>query len=257
MSQPKPLYLFANWKMYLDHAGSLALAKALAADTANIPPGGTVVVFPSALALPGVVDILASTPIAVGAQHGHWVAEGGYTGAVSMEMFRRAGAQFVLVGHSERRHLFHETNHEVRLQVEAALGAGLTPVLCMGETKAERERGDTPEVIETQLRSALQTLAWPGGVPLIIAYEPVWAISRGRDKLGLPCSGVTAEKMHELIVRLVAGLLPGVAPLTLFGGSVRAETVREYVKQPHVDGVLVGAASTQLASWQGIITNLY
>ncbi|KKQ40993.1 MAG: Triosephosphate isomerase [Candidatus Magasanikbacteria bacterium GW2011_GWA2_37_8] len=216
-------YLFANWKMYLDYDESNILANALANEHKKIPESVKVAVFPSALSLYPVAQVLNDVGIGVG----------------------------------ERRHQFHETNHEVRQKLEAALTVGLIPVLCVGETLKEREENKTEEVIEVQLRAAFENLSWPVGRELIVAYEPVWAISKGMgaSDVGLPCDEIEAERIHILIAKMVKGILPEVDPVVLFGGSVRKETVAGYLSQPHIHGVLVGAASTRLDSWLEIMAS--
>ena len=141
--------------------------------------------------------------------------------------------------------------------MEAALTVGLIPVLCVGETLKEREENKTEEVIEVQLRAAFENLSWPVGRELIVAYEPVWAISKGMgaSDVGLPCDEIEAERIHILIAKMVKGILPEVDPVVLFGGSVRKETVAGYLSQPHIHGVLVGAASTRLDSWLEIMAS--
>lgn len=246
------MYVFANWKMYLDYTESVALASALKNNVKNSKL--QLAVFPSALAFAGVKAELEESAVSVGAQNVYWVDRGGYTGEVSAAMYRGLDARYALVGHSERRHVFGETNHDVRQKLEAILAAGLNPVICVGETLKEREAGKTKDVLEIQLRAALAGLVWPSGMRLIIAYEPVWAISRG---VGLeaavpPCGAAAAEACQSDIVDFAGGLLPGVIPAVLYGGSVRPGTVSDYLTQAHSSGVLVGAAATTLASWQNI-----
>lgn len=250
-----PIYFFANWKMYLSHDESVALARSFAEELGELSPAKRVVLFPSALALAGVSEAVARSALQTGAQNTYWVAKGGVTGEISAEMAAGVGARYVLVGHSERRHLFKESNHEVRQKLEAALAAGLTPVLCVGDTLHEHEAGEADEVIEAQVRSALMDLVWPSDVQLIVAYEPVWAISKGpgHDEVGLYCDPKEAGQMAEKLVRMIAGLLPGNAPIILFGGSVRPHNVRAYLAEPHLAGVLVGAAATKLESWREIV----
>lgn len=250
----KKIYLFANWKMYLDYAESIALANLIKQHRAAVPADCSMVIFPTALALPAVAEIIAPT-VSAGAQNLHWLEKGGSTGEISAGMFKSAGAAYALVGHSERRHLFHETNHDVRQKLEASLAAGLTPVLCVGETLAERDADLAVEVLETQLRSAFTGLSWPASRPLIIAYEPVWAISRGAapEEAGIHCDESQAEEMHVIIADFVKALVPSVTPIILFGGSVRPNSAGGYLAQEHIDGVLVGAAATKIDSWLGII----
>lgn len=250
-----PIYLFANWKMYLDLPESVAMARELSSVAKKHASRTVMTVFPTALALASVAEELKKTTIAVGAQNVYWVAKGGYSGEVSAEMFKQAGASFALVGHSERRHIFRENNHETRQKFEAVLEAGLTPVLCVGETLPEKQNGFTEEIVETQLRAAFTGLHWPAGKPLIIAYEPVWAISSGlgAEAAGGFCDASYAQTMALKIKQLLHGLVPTEMPSVLYGGSVRPTTVAEYLAQPDINGVLVGAASTQHDSWLGIV----
>ncbi len=251
------MYLFANWKMYLNLAESEKLAKELVRISKKNSNKIKMAVFPSALAFNSVAKILNKKLVAIGSQNIHAEDRGGFTGEVSGQMFKMAGAEYTLIGHSERRHLFHETNHDTKMKMEAALSNKLVPVLCVGETLKEREEGKTKEVIDIQLRSALDGLNWPKSKKLIIAYEPVWAISKGigADEAGKHCDFIEAEKMHILIRKLLASLVKDVKIVILFGGSVRPNTVREYLQQQNIDGVLVGAASTKLDSWLAIMHN--
>ena len=258
------IYLFANWKMYLDYDESNILANAIADKKKSIPKSVKMAIFPSALALYTVGQALRDVGISIGAQNTHWIDKGGYTGEVSAVMYKEAGCQYALVGHSERRHLFHETNHEVRQKIEAILLAGLTPVICVGETEQERQNNKTESAIEIQIRAALQNLVWPKAKPrtepfygsgtgnreLIIAYEPVWAIGTGQA-----CDPQEARRMHELIKKQVVALT-GVSPIILYGGSVKPENIAQYLKNPNINGVLVGSASANFESWMKIISNI-
>jgi triosephosphate isomerase len=200
----KSRYLFGNWKMYLDYQESVDLAKKIAAASSAAPQDTKIAVFPSAVAFHRVAEVLSSTTIAVGAQNTCWVEKGAYTGEVSAHTYRELGATYTLIGHSERRHIFHETNHEVRQKLESALSVGLTPVVCVGETLQERREGKVDETIEAQLRSAMSELVVPANSSIIVAYEPVWAINTGEA-----CDPAEAERVHALIKRLVAGLTDG------------------------------------------------
>lgn len=284
-SSSKQLYLFANWKMYLDYNESNNLAIQLRdAYARGLSPSIHMAVFPSALSFVLVNDILGgSAPIFRGAQNICWVEKGAYTGEISAEMYR-VGASYALIGHSERRHIFKETNHEVRLKIEAALAAGLEPVLCVGETLKEREEGKAEEVVEAQLRAAFHNLSWPDNMMrrVIIAYEPVWAVNTGNA-----CDPQEAERMQSLIHGWVTALTANMktyfnsktaesikssfvvsitaspeeiekaknqfTPIVLYGGSVRKENAAAYFQEPHIDGVLVGQASTKLETWMEIV----
>lgn len=243
-------YLFANWKMYLDFNESNNLATALAAEAGKFSENIKMAVFPSALSFFTANQILDDVGIETGAQNAHWVGKGGYTGEISMEMYKNAGAKYALIGHSERRHLFHENNHDVRQKMEAALNAGLTPVLCVGETEKERQDNKTEEVVEIQLRAALDGLKLPEGRELIVAYEPVWAIGTGNN-----CDPIEAERIQGKIAGWINGLISDTIPVLLYGGSVKGENVAEYLKQPHINGVLVGGSSAKFDSWMEIIQN--
>lgn len=239
-------YLFANWKMYLGYEESVALASNLAAQP-GISQSINMAVFPSSLSAVEVVKHLTKAGIATGAQNVHWLDKGGYTGEVSAHMYKAIGCQYALVGHSERRHLFHETNHEVRQKVEAIISAGMTPVICVGETAKEKEENKTEEVIEAQIRSVFHNIDWPTDMEILIAYEPVWAVGTG-----LACDPLEAERVHELIKKQAAALT-GKTAIVLYGGSVNGGNVVEYLKNPNISGVLVGGASTKLESWMEII----
>ncbi len=246
----KQYYLFANWKMYLDYDESNNLASALANKAKDFSEEIKMAIFPGALAFHAATQILHNVNIKTGAQNAHWVDRGGYTGEISMEMYKRAGAAYILVGHSERRHLFYEDNHDVRQKVEAALNAGLTPVICVGETERERAGGQAEEVVEIQLRAALEDIKWPAGRELIVAYEPVWAIGTGNN-----CEPIDAEKMQARIADWIKALVSDTIPVLLYGGSVRPDVVTKYLILPHINGVLVGGASAKFDSWLEIVQN--
>ncbi|MSU75217.1 MAG: triose-phosphate isomerase [Candidatus Magasanikbacteria bacterium] len=247
MTDSKKIYLLANWKMYLDLAESVALATALRAQ--KLSPEIVMTVFPSALALSGVVNEFSDSDIAVGAQNTYFVDKGGLTGEISAAMFAAAGCQYALVGHSERRHLFGESNHLARQKIEAILATNLVPVLCVGETKEQRDSGEAAEVLEAQIRSAFTDLTCGQGRQFIVAYEPVWAVGTGAA-----CDPFEAERMAGLIEtwgRLLLGENSEV--FVVYGGSVRPDNVAAYLKEPHVSGVLVGAASSRLDTWLEIV----
>lgn len=245
------IYFFANWKMYLDTEQSIALAQVYQTTIATHHERIRTVVFPSSLAFSSVSGFLQSTSVALGAQHAYWVERGGYTGEVSMDMYKKAGAAYVLIGHSERRHIFHESNHDVRQQIERALEVGLVPVVCVGETAEEREKGETDKIIEIQVRAAFEDIKWNKEQLCVIAYEPVWAVGTGNA-----CDPLEAERMHQLVKTIVSGLTPQMEPIMLYGGSVRAENVRSFLEQKHIDGVLVGQASTQESSILNLIEHI-
>jgi triosephosphate isomerase len=244
------IYLFSNWKMYLDLAESEKLAKALVKNCKKMSKKIKMAIFPSALSFVSVAKILKKSVLQIGAQNMHFEDKGGFTGEVAATMYKASGANYVLVGHSERRHLFHETNHEVQMKMEAALNNKLIPILCVGETIKEREERKAKEVVEIQLRSALHGVVWSKNSQLIVAYEPVWAIGTGKH-----CDPAEAQKMSEIIFQIVDNLAPGLKLIVLYGGSVNGENVADFMKQPNINGILVGGASSKLDSWMQIMHN--
>lgn len=247
----KKYYLFANWKMYLDYDESNILANAIAGERKKIPANVEMAIFCSALSFYAVAQVLNDVNIGVGLQNGFHLDKGGYTGEISFVMYKNAGAKYALIGHSERRHQFHESDHDVRQKIEAALIAGLIPVICIGETEKEREVGKTEEVLEVQLRAALGGLSWPVDRELIVAYEPVWAIGTGNA-----CSPDEAGRLHKKIAGWIKGLQSGTIPILLYGGSVRPDNVASYLALPNIRGVLVGGAAAKLESWMEIVKNI-
>lgn len=200
-------------------------------------------VFPTALAMLGVQKVLKKSKFHFGAQNCAWTPKGAYTGAISALMFKEAGCKYTLVGHSERRHVFGESNEDVRKKLEAVLDAGLIPVLCIGETKEDKEAGKTSYRLKKQLMEALQGLSVNGG-RIIIAYEPVWAIGTNN-----PCNPADADDIHGFIkLELKKYIKENV--VVLYGGSVSAENVASYTKLETVDGVLVGGASVKISTFK-------
>ncbi len=242
-------YLFANWKMYLNPSE----AKTLLQDVAGMNTGDLMVaVFPNTIDIQPAVAALHGTPIAVGAQCVSPVENGAYTGATSAAIFAEAGCTHVLVGHSERRHIFGDSNEDVRKQLESALAAGLVPVLCIGETKEDLDEEKTMYRLKKQLLRALEGLSIPEGT-LFVAYEPEWAISGSGS--GIPCDPLKAEQVHHAIREELSALVSWQVPL-LYGGSTTAENVVSYLSLECVDGVLVGRASTAADSFRSLIENM-
>ncbi len=244
----QPLYMFANWKMYLNYDESNIVAHQVATYAREFSNDVTMVVFPSALALYPVGQTLRDVGVSVGAQNIFSIETGGYTGEVSAAMYQAAGCEYALVGHSERRHLFHEDNHAVNQKMLSTLAVGLIPILCVGETADEHRENKAQSAIEVQLRAAFNGVVWPVGRPCFVAYEPVWAVGSGTA-----CDPMVVNQLLGEIARLVGGLLPGITPILLYGGSVRSDNVAEYVQGENCNGVLVGHASADAVSWRGII----
>lgn len=236
--------------MYLGYADSCALAGELAKQ--SLSDRLQVAIFPSALAFESVHTALAESDIKTGAQNVAWTPNGAYTGAISAEMFAEVGAEYALVGHSERRHLFGETNRDIKKKIEAILAAGMRPVLCVGETKEDLDAGKGEYRIKKQLFEALDGVDLSQG-RLFVAYEPVWAISQGGQ--GMPCEPDQAQKMHLSIKELLREMTSQSVPV-LYGGSVDGQNVVSFVSQNDIDGVLVGSASTKADSFVSLLSTL-
>lgn len=232
--------------MYLNVATSLELAKGAAA--LAVPPGVTAAVFPNTLAFTGVHSILSTTPWRTGAQNVAWVPQGAYTGAISALLFHDAGAQFALVGHSERRYIFGEDSVSTAKKLAACWTAGLTPVLCVGETTEDLAADKRQYRLKQQLTDALTE--WTGSEPLIVAYEPVWAI--GTDQA---CSPADADDVGGWIVKFVQDTWQRTVPV-LYGGSVNPQNVAAYWNATSLSGVLVGSHATQAAELAQLIQAL-
>jgi triosephosphate isomerase len=208
-------------------------------------PGREVWFFPPAVSLEAVASALDQRPgLLAGAQDIHWEPKGAFTGAISGPLAAQAGARAVLVGHSERRHLFGETDEQTAKKVTAAVSAGLHPVLCVGETLAQREAEETLAVVTRQLEAALGARI---ASPVTIAYEPVWAIGTGRNATPKDAAEVHAAIRAWMKERGVK------EPRILYGGSVNAKNAAELLAQPELDGVLVGGASLEPRPWADLV----
>jgi triosephosphate isomerase len=244
----RPLIYAANWKMNHGPAAATAFAERFLDLTEPAPDRG-LWFFPPAVSLAAVGAAVRSRPdIKVGAQNVHWEPKGAFTGEVSIPMVQEAGATLVLVGHSERRHLFGETDEQVARKTAAVLKAGLTPLACVGETLAEREGGRTEHVIIRQLEPLLDKVPAQEWARVVLAYEPVWAIGTGKN-----ATPDDAAQVHELI-RFTVGRrgVPGRVPI-LYGGSVNAGNVLALLARPELDGVLVGGASLDADGWAELV----
>ena len=235
-----------NWKMH----GSRDSVDALLSELVAAPsPGGVdVAVCPTYLHIPQALSICKGSAVAVGAQDVSAEEEGAYTGEVAAPMLADAGCEWVIIGHSERRQYHAESDALIATKLAAALAAGLTPILCVGETREQRETGDAERVVDAQLKGALGELATAPG--LVIAYEPVWAIGTG-----LTATPAEAQAMHAFIRGQVgdfAGLDSNSTRL-LYGGSVKADNASELFAEEDIDGALVGGASLKSADFLAIV----
>jgi len=238
-----------NWKMHKtvrEAAAAAAAVKALAAAVQGVD----IVICPPFTALADVGRALAGSNVELGAQDMHWAPEGAYTGEVSGPMLWDLGCTYVILGHSERRQHFRETDEEVERKVGAAFAHELIPVLCVGETLEERDSGRTEEVVERQLRVATAGLD-PGSLPrLVIAYEPVWAIGTGGS-----ATGAEANRVCGLTRAWLGTWFGGGVEETrlLYGGSVTPQNIKEFIDQREIDGALVGGASLDPEAFAAIV----
>ncbi len=245
----RPIFA-ANWKMNHGPTDAKAFLRTFLVHFAR-RPDRTVAFFPPALTLHAVTEALCDRPdILVGVQNIHWEPKGAFTGELSAPIARDAGARLVLVGHSERRHVFGETDEQTGLKCGAVAGAGLTPMLCVGEKLEERERGDAETVVVRQLRAGFAKLQPAQIATSLVAYEPVWAIGTGKT-----ATPNDASSMHAVIRRVLKELVAERAPQVpvLYGGSVARGNVAELISAPEVDGVLVGGASLDADGWATIV----
>jgi triosephosphate isomerase (TIM) len=240
-----------NWKMYKTVQEAIFFVKELRAvlkDTGDLE----VVVAPPFTAIHAVAEAVRNTSIAVASQDVYWEREGAFTGEVSAAMVAEAGAEYAIVGHSERRRLFGETDQHVNRKVAAALGASLTPIVCVGETLEQRERQETLAVLDRQIKEGLDSLAGDQIAELVIAYEPVWAIGTGRTAT----TAQAAEAHAHIRTRLRQWFGADAAERCriLYGGSVKPDNIGELIAEPDVDGALVGGASLEVKSFSEIVT---
>jgi triosephosphate isomerase (TIM) len=242
-------FIAGNWKMYTTAATAKALAEGVAKGVTD--NAVTVAVCPPFPWLGLVADAVEGSNVAVGAQNCHHAPEGAFTGEVSPGMLLDAGCKYVIVGHSERRHGLAEPDRFLNLKVKAATAAGLTVIFCVGELLAEREAGQTEDVLWFQVAAGLNGLSAEAVSRLVIAYEPVWAIGTG--KVATPAQ---AQAAHAFIRKRFAthyGEAAAQALPIVYGGSVKPDNAAEILKQPDLDGALVGGASLKVDSFLGIV----
>ncbi len=244
----RSLIFAANWKMHIAPAEARAYASSFLERTAP-RADRTLWFFPSAVAIESAAGAFhGRTDVRIGAQDVHWEPKGAFTGATSIPLAQGAGASGALVGHSERRHVFGETDEETGRKVRALLAALMVPLLCVGETLAQREAGETEGVVVRQLRAGLQGVAAADLGRVVIAYEPVWAIGTGRNATP-PDAALVHRAIRAELARLGA---PGRMPV-LYGGSVNQGNVAALLAEEEIDGVLVGGASLDPEGWATIV----
>ena len=243
-------FVAGNWKMNLTRAQAVELASALAAKAENFGYVD-IAVCPPSIYIDAVRQALGSSSIGLGAQNCYHEAKGAFTGEISPAMLVDQGCKYVILGHSERRHIFKETSQDVNKKVLAALAAGLTPIVCVGELLDERKGGRTRAVVQEQFDGSLAGLSVEQASKIVIAYEPVWAIGTG-----VVATPEQAEEVHaDLRKMLESRYNPAVAAAVRiqYGGSVTAENAKTLLSEPNIDGALVGGASLKPESFLGIL----
>ncbi|MCH8045507.1 MAG: triose-phosphate isomerase [Planctomycetes bacterium] len=242
-------FVAGNWKMNLNRADAVALAAGLAA-RATQDGGVDLAVCPPSVYLDAVAAALNGSPIALGAQNMYHEAGGAFTGELSAAMLLDVGCKYVILGHSERRHVMGETSEDVNRKVHAALAAGLTPIVCVGELLDQREAGRTAEVIAEQFTASLAGVSADDMARTVMAYEPVWAIGTG--KVATPDE---AEAVHLDLRKLIEDRYNAEVAAAVriqYGGSVKPDNAAELLAQPNIDGALVGGASLKVDDFLGI-----
>jgi len=240
-----------NWKMFKTVHEAVVFVKELrplVKDVADVE----IVVGPPFTAIHAVAEAARNSNVGVAAQDMHWEREGAFTGEVSAAMIAEAGAEYVIIGHSERRRLFGETDAIVNRKTAAAIIAGLTPIVCVGETLEERERNETLAILDRQIKDGLDKVTGEQLAELVIAYEPVWAIGTGKNATAAQAGEAHAHIRTRL--RQWFGAEAADQCRILYGGSVKPDNIRQLIAEPDVDGALVGGASLDLKSFSEIVT---
>ncbi|HEX9374083.1 MAG TPA: triose-phosphate isomerase [Roseiflexaceae bacterium] len=239
-----------NWKMYKTIGEAVELVEALLRDLGDAS-GREVLVCPPYTALHALSPLLQNTPIKLGAQDVFYEAQGAFTGAISPVMLRDVGCSYAIVGHSERRQIFGEGDALINRKLRAALGHGLRAILCVGETKPQRDAGEAESIVVGQVHAGLAEVSAAAMADVVIAYEPVWAIGTGDT-----ATAADAQAMHAAIRRTLAELYDAAtadAVRIQYGGSVKPDNVDELMSQPDIDGALVGGASLKADSFLRIV----
>jgi triosephosphate isomerase len=243
-------FIAGNWKMFKTVGEASAFVTDLRAAVKDVS-GVQIVVGPPFTAIHAAAQAARGSNINVSAQDLHWEKQGAFTGEISATMIKEAGATYVIIGHSERRQLFGETDAIVNRKVTSAIAQGLTPIMCIGETLEERERNETLAILDRQIKNGLDGVTAEQVAALVIAYEPVWAIGTGRN-----ATSAQAGEAHAHIRMRLRQWFGGDAAercRVIYGGSVKPDNIRELIGEPDVDGALVGGASLDVKSFADIV----
>ena len=239
-----------NWKMFKTVHETVVFVKELRAVVKDVLDV-EIVVSPPFTAIHAAAEAARNSDIGVAAQDMYWEREGAFTGEISAAMITEAGAEYVIIGHSERRRLFGETDAIVNRKVTAAIAAEVTPIMCVGETLEERERNETLTILDRQIKDGLDTVTGEQVAKLVIAYEPVWAIGTGRNATAAQAGEAHAHIRTRL--RQWFGAEAAEQCRVIYGGSVKPDNIRQIIAEPDVDGALVGGASLDLKSFSDIV----
>ncbi|MBU0543902.1 MAG: triose-phosphate isomerase [Proteobacteria bacterium] len=249
MSKRKP-FIAGNWKMYKTSFEAVETARKLVRILKGINHVD-IMIAPPFTALAAVYEVVKESSVMVGAQNLFWEKEGAYTGEISPGMIVSSGCRYVIIGHSERRQYFGETDCNVNKKIRAALNNSLVPVICIGETEKERDEGDTFNILDKQIKMGLEGFSPDDLKHVILAYEPVWAIGTGKT-----ATSDQAQEVHRFLRSLIENLfgkkIAGSVRI-LYGGSVKPENIGELMLMPDIDGALVGGASLDAEKFAGII----
>jgi triosephosphate isomerase len=249
MSGRRP-FIAGNWKMYKSIPDAVETARQLVG-LLQKPTDAEVMIAPGYVLLSAVAQEIKNSFILLGAQDLFWEKEGAYTGAVSAEMIVSAGCEYVIVGHSERRQFFGETDQSVNRKIRAAIDNGLAPILCIGETESQRESQETFSVLDKQVKKGLKSFSCDELEKLVLAYEPVWAIGTGKT-----ATSSQAQEVHEFLRNVLEKTFGNSLAKNiriLYGGSVKPENIAELMEMPDIDGALVGGASLKADTFSGIV----
>jgi triosephosphate isomerase len=248
----RKIFIAGNWKMNKTVAEAAELVAGLKANADKVG-NVDVAVCPTFTTLASVVDGLKDTPIKVGAQNVAWAESGAFTGEISAAMLKEVGVDYVIIGHSERRQYFGETDETVNQRTKAALAAGLLPIVCVGELLEEREAGKTEEVVKTQTEGGLAGLTADQAAKITVAYEPVWAIGTGKT-----ATPEMAQEVHAFLRGVLADMFGSAIADVIriqYGGSMKPSNAAELLAQPDIDGGLIGGASLKADDFFGIVTS--
>ena len=248
--QKRRRVMAGNWKMYKTHAETRAFFAAFNPLVAGVTDCD-IVIAPPFTDIPAAVEATKGTRIGISAQNVYWEKEGAFTGEISTGMLVEAGCRYTIIGHSERRQFFGETNETVQKKTKAALAAGLTPIVCVGEMLADREAGNTEKVIESQFKGSVGALTGEEFSRILVAYEPVWAIGTGRT--ATPEIAAAAHKFVRQCLAAQFSASHASRLRILYGGSVKPDNIQGLMAQEELDGALVGGASLDAKSFASIV----